>query len=73
MLEDKSKNVDAQKQEAEEESAPAVVGQLSVSNDLLDFSSVASKREAKKRECAISGDCEGLTPREKAILARKKK
>lgn len=72
MLDDKSKNTEANAAE-EEQAAPAVVGQLSVSNDLLDFSSVASKREAKKRECAINGDCEGLTKREKAILARKKK
>lgn len=71
MLEDKEKNTSAA-----EEKAPAVVGQLKVSNDLLDFSSLA-KKSAKKKECPNDGTCtkddENLTPRQRAILARKNK
>lgn len=72
---------------AEPEKAPAVVGQLSVSNEVIDFNNLSktikSKRAQAKNTCAK--DCEdckdcsscdecnsNLTAREKAILARKK-
>ncbi|TQC51533.1 hypothetical protein E1I18_01935 [Mycoplasmopsis mucosicanis] len=58
-------------EDEKEESAPAVVGQISVSNELLDFT---IKKPAKKCEskCDDKKDpnC-GLTPREKAIQERK--
>ncbi|VEU77883.1 hypothetical protein [Mycoplasmopsis columbinasalis] len=70
MLDEKELNKNA----ASEQAAPAVVGQLSVSNELLDFSGLA-KKSSKKKECLLDGKCEDneLTPRERAILARKKK
>ncbi|QJR44278.1 hypothetical protein [Mycoplasma miroungirhinis] len=61
---------------SEEENAPAVVGTLTVSNELLDFSfcNKSNKTECKidtknKDECA----CGDLTPRQRAILERKQK
>ncbi|WP_240337678.1 hypothetical protein [[Mycoplasma] gypis] len=63
---------DIKKPAVEEEGAPAVVGQLSVSNDLLDFSQFASKKTKKCEKSACSANAE-LTPRERAILERKQK
>ncbi len=54
--------------------APAVVGQIQVSDELLDFSAFA-KPKKKETSCKESGACskdeENLTPRERAIRARK--
>ncbi|WP_029513233.1 hypothetical protein [Mycoplasmopsis primatum] len=69
--------LDKEKQKVEEEvgsaDAPAVVGQLKVSNDLLDFSAYAAKPSKKtEKECDKEcGDDSKLTPRERAIKARK--
>ncbi|QBF34682.1 hypothetical protein EG856_01975 [Mycoplasmopsis phocirhinis] len=59
-------------EEKKEQAAPAVVGQISVSDELLDFSSFkksTSSAAPKKEEKVMEGD---LTPRERAILERLK-
>ncbi|WP_438341540.1 hypothetical protein [Mycoplasma sp. 3341] len=62
------------KPQVEEQDAPAVVGQLQVSNDLLDFSMFSKKPKKCDGECsAQSKDEAQLTPRERAILERKQK
>ncbi|AIA29210.1 hypothetical protein MCFN_00155 [Mycoplasmopsis californica] len=58
------------------ESAPAVVGLIKVSDEVLDFSCFNKKKEAcakddKKCMEEAKSDCE-LSPREKAILERLK-
>ncbi|WP_029608622.1 hypothetical protein [Mycoplasma simbae] len=63
-------------EDKKQESAPAVVGQIKVSNELLDFSCFNKKRTCKKDDAKCieeaKSECE-LTPREKAILERKAK
>ncbi|MGX9358268.1 ATP-dependent zinc metalloprotease FtsH [Mycoplasma sp. 128] len=59
-------------EEKAEDSAPAVVGQLKVSNDVLDFSMFSKKSSESKKEEKVL-DENNLTPREKAILERRKK
>ncbi|MCS4536571.1 MULTISPECIES: hypothetical protein [unclassified Mycoplasma] len=58
-------------EEKKEQGAPAVVGQIKVSDEMLDFSSFkkATKNVAPKKEEVKDGD---LTPRERAILERLK-
>ncbi|QJG66851.1 hypothetical protein [Mycoplasma phocoenae] len=65
-------NQDNIKKDDVEQSAPAVVGEIKVSNDLLDFSSLKPKKAKKECEGACSNDKE-LTPRQKAILERQNK
>ncbi|MBN0919527.1 ATP-dependent zinc metalloprotease FtsH [[Mycoplasma] gypis] len=59
-------------EEKQDDEAPAVVGQLSVSNESLDFSSLATKT-TKRNKREISEEQKNLTPRERAILERRKK
>ncbi|MGY5139518.1 hypothetical protein [Mycoplasmopsis gallinarum] len=66
MIEDFAKKCGSK----EEEGAPAVVGQLKVSNDLLDFSALAQTNKKAKAKEEITEDNANLTPRERAILAR---
>ncbi|MBU4689613.1 MULTISPECIES: hypothetical protein [Mycoplasma] len=55
----------------EQESAPAVVGIIKVSDELLDFSSFKkTKKSCEGPKCESKKEGE-LTPREKAILERK--
>lgn len=59
--------------ESEEEGAPAVVGQLQVSDDLLDFTCFTKTKKCDGPKCEVEvEDCK-LTPRQKAILERKMK
>ncbi|MCU4116928.1 hypothetical protein N8G13_00410 [Mycoplasma zalophi] len=57
----------------EEEGAPAVVGTLKVSNDLLDFSAFSKTKKTESKQEAKAEDEGNLTPRQKAILERKRK
>ncbi|MBZ4195251.1 hypothetical protein [Mycoplasma tauri] len=58
------------KNENTEDSAPAVVGQIKVSNELFDVSTLI-KKSSKKENTLSSKDDEKLTPRERAIKARR--
>lgn len=79
MLDNKNKKVE----ESAPSKAPAVVGLLKVSDELLDFSSCSVKacpsdcnckccQEKKAFEEAKADGGKNLSPRERAILARKK-
>ncbi|QSF13742.1 hypothetical protein [Mycoplasma sp. Mirounga ES2805-ORL] len=62
------------KDEVVQEKAPAVVGLLKVSDETLNFDQFVSKKVcAKKNAAKDKNDNSNLTPRERAILERKKK
>ncbi|WP_036450718.1 hypothetical protein [Mycoplasmopsis opalescens] len=63
--------LDKEKEQVGNQAAPAVVGTLQVSDEILDFSSLSVKKSCKKSECAKKAD-DNLTPRERAILERLK-